>query len=534
MSRSALLSYLLVLVLAAPAAAARDPTGECSVRRLAVASADTRCRLAEQVRALRKHRDTVFARCDARLAAKYARVERTLGAACPMRGDVGMVRAAAQRFVDGLAVTAQGGLHCSDDLRRLELGTPPSHPVPAAFQPVGSDGVIQLADGIYMAPGFGNTFMVVTPEGNVVIDTSLSLFAPAHVKNLKAINAGPVRYIILTHGHADHTGGVDMWREEEGTQVIAQREQTELLHYQNRLGGVLQHRSFEQFSVLLGLPHRPFLPPDAPVIDYGGEVFATTTFDTFCEFRLGGLTFQLVHTPGETYDHLSVWIPEYRIAFSGDNIYGSFPNIYTLRGTKPRWALDYVESLDRVQSWNPDILAPSHQDPIYGAATIRARIQRYRDAILYVHDETVRGMNAGIDVYTLMNTIKLPPDLDVGEGYGDVAWTVRGIYEGYLGWFDENPATMYAVSPQVTYRELVTLLGGPEAILARAAALATAGSYAEALRLTDVVLAADPQNHSALETRLTAVDALLAASGNINEQGWLNGARRTLRAQLGL
>jgi alkyl sulfatase BDS1-like metallo-beta-lactamase superfamily hydrolase len=86
----------------------------------------------------------------------------------------------------------------------------------------------------------------------------------------------------------------------------------------------------------------------------------------------------------------------------------------------------------------------------------------------------------------------------------------------------------------VTYRELVTLLGGPDSILARAAALVTAGNHAEALRLTDVVLAADPQNRTALETRLTAVDALLAASGNINEQGWLNGARRTLRAQLGL
>ena len=533
MWRSFALSCLLLPALVTSALAARDRSGECGARKLAVASADARCRLEEQARAVRKHRAPSFARCDARLAAKYARVERALGSICPTLGEVGSVRAASQRFVEGLAVTTQGGLHCSEDLGRLELGTPPSHQAPASFQPVGSDGVIQLADGIYMAPGFGNTFLVVTPEGNVVIDTSLSLFAPTHVKTLKAINAGPVRYIILTHGHSDHTGGVDMWRE-EGTQVIAQREQAELLHYQNRLGGVLTHRSFEQFSVLLGLPHLAFSAPDAPVDDYAGEVFATTTFDTFCEFRLGGLTFQLVHTPGETYDHLSVWIPEYRIVFSGDNIYGSFPNMYTLRGTKPRWALDYVESLDRVQSWNPDILAPSHQDPIYGADTIRARIQRYRDAILYVHDETVRGMNAGTDVYTLMNTIKLPPDLDVGEGYGDVAWTVRGIYEGYLGWFDENPATMYAVSPQATYRELVTLLGGPDSILARATALVTAGNHAEALRLTDVVLAADPQNRTALETRLTAVDALLAASGNINEQGWLNGARRTLRAQLGL
>jgi alkyl sulfatase BDS1-like metallo-beta-lactamase superfamily hydrolase len=532
MWRSVRLSACVVLALVSIAPAARDRSARCSAGKLAVAGADTQCRLAEQVRALRKHRDPSFSRCDARLTAKYARFERVLGASCPQLGEVGAVRAAAQRYVDGVAATAQGALHCSEDPSRLELGTPPTHAVPAAAQPVGNDGVIQLAEGIYMAPGFGNTFMVVTPEGNVVIDTSLSLFAPKHVASLRAIDGGPVRYIILTHGHADHTGGVGMWRQ-DGTQVIAQREQTELLHYQSRLGGVLTHRSYEQFSVLLGLPHLPFSAPGAPVDDYGGQLFATTTFDSFCEFRLGGLTFQLVHTPGETYDHLSVWIPEYRIAFSGDNIYGSFPNMYTLRGTKPRWALDYVESLDRVQSWNPEILAPSHENPIYGADTIHARIQRYRDAILYVHDETVRGMNAGVDVYTLMNTIKLPPELEVGEGYGDVAWTVRGIYEGYLGWFDENPATMYAVAPEATHRELVTLLGGPEPILARAAALVSAGRHAEALRLTDVVLAGDPENRSALETRLTAVDALLAASTNINERGWLNGADRTLRMQLG-
>src|SRR4029453_39325 len=282
-------------------------------------------------------------------------------------------------------------------------------------------------------------------------------------------------------------------------------------------------RSFEQFSVLLGLPPRPFSAPDAPVENYGAEPFATTTFDRFCEFRLGGLTFQLVHTPGETYDHLSVWIPEYRLPFTGANIYGSFPNPYTLRGTKPRWALDYVESLDRVQSWQPEILVPSHEQPTYGLDTIRPRIQPYPDAILYVHDATVRGMNAGIDVFTLMDAIKLPPELDVGEGYGSVAWTVRGIYEGYLGWFDENPATMYPVSPQATQRELVALLGGPGPIVARAAELGAAGRHAEALRLTDVVLASDPGNRPALEIRLAAVEALYAASSNINERGWLNG-----------
>jgi len=228
----------------------------------------------------------------------------------------------------------------------------------------------------------------------------------------------------------------------------------------------------------------------------------------------------------------SVWIPEYRIAFTGDNIYGSFPNLYTLRGTKPRWALDYIASLERVESWQPAIVAPSHEQPIYGVDAIRERLRRYRDAILFVHDETVRGMNAGTDVFTLMQTITLPPELDIGEGYGAVAWSVRGIYEGYLGWFDENPATMYAVAPQATYRELITLLGGPEPVLARAQALVAAGRHAEALRLTDVVLASDAANRTALETRLAAVEALFAASTNINERGWLSAARRTLQARL--
>ncbi len=527
------LACLLLLAVTGPAGAARDRAAECSARKLELTGGYTACRIAAHVKALRKGHEPDFARCDARLAAKFARIERTLGAACPVLGDEGIVQAAAQRFSDGVAATARGALNCSEDAGRLVLDAPPSHPVPAASRPVGSAGVIAVAENIYMAPGFGNTFLVVTPEGNVVIDTSLSLFAPAHVAALRAISDAPVRYIILTHGHSDHIGGVGLWRE-DGTQVIAQREQAELQHYDTRLGGVLQHRSFEQFSVLLGLPPLPFRAPDAPVENHGAELLATTTFDSFCEFRLGGLTFQLVHTPGETYDHLSVWIPEYRIAFTGDNIYGSFPNLYTLRGTKPRWALDYVDSLERVQSWHPAVLAPSHEGPIYGVDTISERLRRYRDAILYVHDETVRGMNAGADVWSLMQTISLPPELDVGEGYGAVAWTVRGIYEGYLGWFDENPATMYAVSPAATYRELVTLLGGPEPVITRAGELVAAGRHAEALRLTDVVLASDPANRAALETRLAAVEALLARSTNINEQGWLNAARRALRTRLGI
>jgi glyoxylase-like metal-dependent hydrolase (beta-lactamase superfamily II) len=66
---------------------------------------------------------------------------------------------------------------------------------------------VRISDHIYQAIGFSNTFLVVTPAGNVVIDTSLPFNALRHRQLLRAENSGPVRYIILTHAHGDHIWG---------------------------------------------------------------------------------------------------------------------------------------------------------------------------------------------------------------------------------------------------------------------------------------------------------------------------------------
>jgi alkyl sulfatase BDS1-like metallo-beta-lactamase superfamily hydrolase len=383
---------------------------------------------------------------------------------------------------------------------------------------------VRVNDAIYLAYGFGNTFLVTTSAGNVVIDTSSVVRAPRAKELLQRENAGPIKYIVLTHAHGDHAGGVPLWKAAD-TQVIVQKEHYEFVNYQTRLAGFFAERNAAQFNF-----QRPPTGPWAG--NYGAKIEATVQFDDRYEFTLGDTKFELMSTPGETPDHLTVWIPKYKAAFVGDNYYESFPNIYTLRGTKPRWALDYIASLDKVLALKPELLLPSHGEPVRGNAEITRRLTQYRDAIAYVHDAVVRGMNDGKDVFTLMHEIKLPPELVVGEGYGNLIWSIRGIYEGYAGWFDLRPATMYDVPASAVFPDLAKLAGGPEPIVKLASQYVEAGRLVEALHLTEVALASDPQFRPALEARLKALEGLREKSKNSNERGWLDHHIRVVKKRL--
>ena len=368
---------------------------------------------------------------------------------------------------------------------------------------------------IFQATGFGNTFMVTTKAGNVIIDTSSAQNAQRHHALLKAVYTAPIKDVILTHSHGDHTGGVAAWQE-PGTHVVGQANEVEFRNYQERLAGFFAVRNAAQYNAPV---LRRVANPNPG--NYAAPPLADTLFEKELKLKVGDLTFDCLAMPGETPDMLNVWIPELKALFIGDNYYASFPNMYTLRGTLTRPALNYVESINKVLALKPEIVLPSHGVPIVGAANVQRVLTQYRDAILYVHDATVKGMNEGQDAFTLMKTIKLPKDLEVGEGYGAISWSVRGIYEGYAGWFDTDPATMYAVSPAEAEAEIVRIGGGAGPIAAHAEAL-VATNPALALRLTSAVLAAEPKHAAALTARKHALETLLAASKNSNESGWLH------------
>ena len=121
------------------------------------------------------------------------------------------------------------------------------------------------------------------------------------------------------------------------------------------------------------------------------------------------------------------------------NFYKSFPNLYAIRGTAYRDVTLWVKSLDKMRKLRAQYLVPHHTRPLKGAEKIYETLTNYRDAIQYVHDQTIRWMNKGLTPQAIVEKVKLPNHLAhrpyLREYYGTVQWSVRAIFNGYLGWF---------------------------------------------------------------------------------------------------
>jgi glyoxylase-like metal-dependent hydrolase (beta-lactamase superfamily II) len=399
--------------------------------------------------------------------------------------------------------------------------------IPPADEPLKSwlideyENSLKVADRIYREENSCNSYLVVTDGGSVLVDPGGAASSESALRRLA--RKSPVQAILLTHGHNDHIEGIAGWTKDKDVPVIAQREIVKFINHNNRLRGFDSRRQ----AIQSGTP----LPQELAEIA-ATPIPATVLFDENHSFAMGGLHFELFHAGGETPDQSVIWIPELKAVFIGDNFYSSFPNLSTLRGSQARPALEYIQALDKALSLEPEVLLPGHGDPLRGQENIRRKLTLYRDAVRYVHDAVVKGMNEGKDARTLAQEIALPPELALPQAFGRVSWAVRGIYSAYAGWFDENPSSMYKLPPSSIDSELVRLCGGADILARRALELAQSGDDVRALHMTDIVLAVDPNHKPTLEARLSALKSLLAKSGNSIEANWLRYGIRTAEARL--
>jgi alkyl sulfatase BDS1-like metallo-beta-lactamase superfamily hydrolase len=203
-----------------------------------------------------------------------------------------------------------------------------------------------------------------------------------------------------------------------------------------------------------------------------GPLMPTDTFSGVSKLEIGGLEIVLYSAPGETSDQLIVWIPADKTLLCGDDYYWAFPNLYTIRGTSPRPVDEWITSIDTMRRLQPEHLVPSHTSPINGSEKIAGVLTNYRDAIQYVRNEVVRRANRGEDIDTIAESVKLPEQLArqpyLWEGYGQVDWSARAIYDNNLGWFDGRADKLYPLGHAEAAKREIVLMGGAEEVLGQA------------------------------------------------------------------
>ncbi|MFT6321285.1 MAG: alkyl sulfatase BDS1-like metallo-beta-lactamase superfamily hydrolase [Granulosicoccus sp.] len=250
----------------------------------------------------------------------------------------------------------------------------------------------------------------------------------------------------------------------------------------------------------------------------------TVTFKDELEVEIEGVKIRLVHAPGETNDQLFVWIADRKILLPGDNIYKAFPNLYTIRGTSYRDVKMWSASLDKMRFLNPEILIPSHTRPIKGAKNIQGILRDYRDAIQFVHDQTVRQMNKGLTPDELAEKVILPKHLSespyLQEFYGRVDWSVKSIFSGYLGWFDGKSSTLLPLPVKEKAEKMAALAGGQKQLWDNAVAAAQNKEYQWALELADYLKKLSPDDVKIDELRRECLIALGEKQSNPNARNY--------------
>ena len=385
--------------------------------------------------------------------------------------------------------------------------------------------VIKVRDNVYTAVSYAlaTMIMVETPEGLVIIDTTESLSgAKTITAEFRKITDKPIKVVIYTHNHGDHFRGTKAFFE-PGMTVIAHKDFMTEVKLQDARGKSGLIRAAAMFGLINPPAERASMVFRYPVPSRAGLmwealepanlVWPNVTFEKTYSFRLGGVKFNLMHAPGETPDQIIVDIPEYKVVCPADNFYASFPNLYTIRGTSSRPVLDWAAAQDKIIALEPEFLVPGHGYPAYGKDTIKEVLENYRDAILHVHKLALDAVQEFKSIDEVVAHAALPPHLAslpyLEESYGCVAYSIRSIYESYVGWFDGNPVNLSPLSRKALGAELLAITGSAEKVLRRADLAQKDGRHQVVLELCEMVLANDPKNRAA---RLMKIDALLAMS----------------------
>jgi len=219
----------------------------------------------------------------------------------------------------------------------------------------------KIAENFYTVEGSGGMIgALVGPDGIFLVDSQYAPLTDKIVAALKQISDRPIRFLVNTHVHPDHTGGNENFA---------------------KLGVTLLSR--DELRTRLATPGRGGPPPAAslPIVTYQGPV----------TFHMNGEDVQLIpvlaaHTDGDTM----VFFPKANVLMTGD-FYRSlgYPNIDRANGGSMNGMLQGLDAIGKLTNATTKIV------PGHGAIVDKTAVAAHRDMIKVLYDRVAKLAQAG-------------------------------------------------------------------------------------------------------------------------------------------
>ena len=225
----------------------------------------------------------------------------------------------------------------------------------------------KITDSFYTVDGRGGTIgVLVGPQGTFMVDTQFAPLTDRIVAAIKQISPNPIKFVVNTHVHPDHTGGnVNMGK--LGATIFARDE--------------LRYRLMNPNPGPNGQPGTPMPDAGLPVVTYESKV----------TFHMDGETIDLIpipkaHTDGDTI----VYFHNADVIMTGD-FYRSigYPNIDRANGGSLEGMLAGLAEVVALAGPNTKII------PGHGATVDRTAVAAHRDMILGVRNQIAMLMKQG-------------------------------------------------------------------------------------------------------------------------------------------
>ncbi|MFE9790601.1 alkyl/aryl-sulfatase [Streptomyces goshikiensis] len=396
-------------------------------------------------------------------------------------------------------------------------------------------GLFEVTPGIYQVRGFdlSNMTVVEGERGILVIDPLVSTETAAAALALYRRHRGdrPVTGVLYTHSHVDHFGGVKgvigVEEVEGGVPVIAPAGFMEHAVSENVYAGTaMSRRAAYMYGAALSKGPRGQISSGLGATNSTGTV--TLIPPTLSITRTGqsetvdGIRMVFQMTPGtEAPAELNIHFPGHAALCTAENATHNLHNLLTLRGAQVRDPHDWAHYLtEAVQLFGDatDVVFASHHWPVWGREDALTFLSEQRDLYAYLHDQTLRLLNQGRTGPEIAEELRLPPALErawhTHGYYGSVSHNTKAVYQRYMGWFDGNPARLWAHPPTEAATRYVDFMGGADAVLSRARASYAEGDFRWVVEVVGHVLFADPDHAGARALQADALEQLGYGSEN--------------------